>query len=435
MNLLKSLRHFCYAQGIKKRYWIALSGGLDSQVLLLLAHQLRTLDPISLRAIHINHGLSPHAKTWEESCALLCRQYEIDFTAHRLSLDLQSGVSIEAAAREARYQALAGYLSEDDVLLSAHHQDDQAETIFLQLLRGAGLKGLSAMPSLKTLGNGLHGRPLLHVSRQTLETYAREHRLNWIDDEMNREEKLTRNFLRHQVFPMLKTRWQTVANTMARSARHCADAQDLLDEFAGQMLETVKGSKEHTLSVSKLLQLSPKQQQLMLRAWIYQAGYRLPETKKMQNILQTVLGAAWDRRPCVVWDEVELRRHRDDLYLLAALPAHDRQVSFSWQLSQTLALPGVGELQARLEKKGALCEDLKTLEVRFRQGGEVVSFGTRGHRTLKHLFQEWQVLPWERERIPLLFFEGELIAVPDYFLDERFKAKEKELGWKLYFSR
>lgn len=432
MSLMQSFKDFFSSLGQKKTYWIALSGGLDSKVLLHLAHALRASEkkPILLRAIHVNHGISDKAKLWEDTCASDCKALDIDFTVERVTLNLNASQSIEEAARDARYHAFAKRLSSEDVLFTAHHQDDQAETVLLQLLRGAGLKGLSAMPVLKKLGKGCHVRPFLQTPRAILEEYAKAHGLTWIEDEMNYAQHLTRNFLRHQVFPLLKTRWETVTQTLARSAKHCAQAQFLLDEFIAPLLAEVK-QEDNALSVSQLLKLEPEKQQMVLRAWIHQAGYRLPGTKKLFTIQETVLHAAWDRRPCVSWEGVELRRHKDSLYLMPCLSSLPKFREVHWPLSENCELQGVGRLKAELSPSGKLSANIHAVTIKFRMGGEVISLGKRGRQKLKNLFQEWEILPWERDRVPLIFVEDELVGVMGYCLNPQFAAKENELGWHL----
>lgn len=431
MSLLQSFKDFCCSQGLTKTYWIGLSGGLDSQVLLLLCQALSTSHKVSFRAIHINHGLSPHAEAWAEICKTLCVTYGIDFIEHKLNLAVNPGDSLEALARDARYQAFKEYIEEGDILLTAHHQDDQAETLILQLLRGAGLKGLSAMPAIKPLGRGFHARPLLTVNRETLYAFACEHELKWIEDEMNADSKLSRNFIRKHIMPVLKTRWPTVSATISRSARHCAEAQILLDEFANGILASVRGEAADTLSVSKLSMLSNAQQQLILRAWIYQQGCRLPPTKKLVAIQKNVLEAAWDCMPCVSWDQVEVRRHKDNLYVINTSSRPALQSShMNWTLVEPLVLPDGRFLKARLVRGKGLRADVKNVTIKFRQGGEMVSLGKRGRHTLKNLFQEWNIVPWERDSIPLVYIDEELIGVIGHFLSYEWMASDHEWGWE-----
>lgn len=412
-------------------YWIAYSGGLDSHVLLSLCHSLRNELSLNFRVIHVHHGLSPHADKWAQHCARVCEALHLDLTVKRVQLHLQDGESLEAKARDARYQVFAELMQAGDVLLTAHQQDDQAETYLLQLLRGAGPKGLAAMPVLKPFAKGSHARPLLNFSRGELEAYANTQQLQWISDESNHNTQLSRNYIRHKIMPALVSRWPSAAGTIARSAAHCAESQKLLDEFACDACANVTGSHLHTLSVAKLLQQNGARQRLLLRTWIYQQGYPMPSAAKLNAILQDVLQAAWDRSPCVEWQGVEVRRYRDDLYLMPPFTAHDETRSYQWDLSAPLLLDGVGELRAHmLPGKGLRC-DVANVSVRFRQGGEIVNLGKRGNHTLKNLFQEWHVLPWQRDRTPLFYVGDTLVAILDYFIHDDYAANESEMGWEI----
>ncbi|TAK77397.1 MAG: tRNA lysidine(34) synthetase TilS [Gammaproteobacteria bacterium] len=351
MTLQEAIRDFCSRYGFEKTYWVAYSGGLDSHVLLAICHELRQTEPLQLRAIHINHGIHPHAHQWAAHCAKVCVEMGIDYHERAIQLELPPGTSLEEAARKQRYAILAEDLNEGDILLTAHHQDDQAETVLLQLFRGAGPKGLAAMPRMKPFGRGFHGRPLLDFPRATLEQYAATHSFQWIEDDSNRDTSLTRNFIRHELLSLLKTRWPTVTQSISRSAAYCAEAQGLLEEWAKEEWQTVQGSRDNTLSVSKLLALDVARQRLFLRLWIQQLGHPLPDAKKLDTIQYNVLTAKPDRQPCVRWQQTEIRRYRDDLYLMKALPP-------------------AAAISTR-----------------------------RGSHTLKRLFQEWGIPPWERNRL------------------------------------
>ena len=201
-------------------------------------------------------------------------------------------------------------MEEGDLLLTAHQQDDQAETVCLQLLRGAGPKGLAAMPHIKPFARGWHARPLLTIPRSALHAYAQCHQLKWVEDESNENTDLTRNFIRHDVLSLLKTRWPTVGGMIARSGAHCAESQALLEDYALEECKNLQGSRLHTLSVQKLLKCSVAKQRLVLRTWIAQQGYLSPDTKKFLTIQEDVLTASWDRLPVVSWAGAELRRYR-----------------------------------------------------------------------------------------------------------------------------
>jgi tRNA(Ile)-lysidine synthase len=436
MSLFQTLETLCGKHGTQKTYWIAYSGGLDSHVLLHLFANLRSLLAINLRAIHINHSLSPNANAWAQHCQAICDALKIPMTQRTIDVTPAPSESPEDAARQGRYAVFSELLSPDDLLLTAHHQDDQAETVLLQLLRGSGPKGLAAMPHCKPLGLGFHVRPLLHYSRADLETYAKENQLSWIEDESNDNTHFARNFIRHDILSTLKQRWPTVANTLARVASNCAEAQQMLDALALEDVIAIKGSIDDTLSVKKLLQLTPDRQRQALRFWLRQCNFPVPGTKKLLQIQHEMLHAAPDKAPHVAWKTVELRRYRDNIHVLSRLSPHDATATFTWDMQQTLSLPGVGELHAEKMLGLGLRADLSEISVRFRQGGEVCHLPGRDcHHDLRKLFQVWDVPSWQRDRIPLVYVDKKLVAVVGFFMDSDFVAGENQEGYVLSFMR
>lgn len=395
MSLFESLKQFCLINPAST-YWVAYSGGLDSHVLLSLFAKLRETLLINVRAVHINHGLSKNAVSWAEHCAVVCRDLKIDFATYVISVDTQNGTSVEECAREKRYAIFADLLQEGDMLLTAHHKDDQAETFLLQLLRGAGVKGLSAMPEVKPFAKAMHARPLLTFSRAQLLQYATEQGLSWIEDESNQNTKYTRNFIRHDLMPLLSAREPAATQLIARSAAHCAEAQALLDEYVAVDLQQCAGSRADTLSVQQLIKLTPARQRLVLRSWIHKRGFRLPDHRRLEAILSDVLTADWDRMPCVQWGEAELRRYGDDIFIMN-----------SNDIARTCSVSARGDLP-------------KNTTVKFRTGGEVVRIPGRGTQSLKNLFQEWRIPPWERDSIPLWYVDEEIVAVEGYYLHPDF---------------
>ncbi len=427
--LFKSVKHFLLEHGIDKTYCLALSGGLDSSVLLDLLAKLRELYPFTLHAVHIHHGLSVHADSWAMHCQKLCAERNIPLTQLRVDAKTMSGESPEEVARECRYAALAQSISPNDILLTAHHQDDQAETVLSQLIRGAGPQGLAAMPRFIAFHSGFHGRPLLDFSRAILHEYAVSQQLTWVDDESNANVNFTRNFLRHEVMPLLKSRWPQVTQTMARVADHCAEAQHVLDIFIQQDLENCYGTELNTVSVKKLLLLSVARQRLVLRLWLKQRHFPLPSTIKLQHIMQDLLHAEKDKSPHIVWANVEMRRYQDNIYLLHCLPAYATTECYEWDLMQPLMLAENKRLQAIVTQGQGLRVDITQVTVRFRQGGEKIQLPGRTHsHALKKLFQTWGVPPWLRDRIPLLFVGDELVAVVGWVVAEAFVAREGEQG-------
>jgi tRNA(Ile)-lysidine synthase len=325
------------------------------------------------------------------------------------------GESPEAAARAARYRALAPLLAPGDLLLTAHHQDDQAETLLLALMRGSGLKGLAGMPAVTHLAAGRLVRPLLGFRRAELRDYAQSVGLDWIEDPGNQDQGLDRNLLRHRVLPLLVERWPACTTTIARSAGHCAEGQGVIDRIAERELEGLGGTRAGTLSVSRLRVLDPPLCRVVLRHWISQRGFGPPDVRHLQRITTEVLSARPDAGPLVAWAGCEVRRYRDDLYAMDPLPPALGPDAIPWR-TQGLVLPsGLGHL-VLLDTSGREVDPARVssmgLEVRFRVPGLWFRPEGKPHRRpLKKLFQEAGVPPWLRILVPLVFREGDLVAV------------------------
>ena len=411
--------------------WVAYSGGCDSHALLHAMYTLRAQHGFNLRAIHINHGLSPLADAWEDHCQQVCTQLDVPYTAIRVDAR-QKDRSPEQAAREARYAEWRRLLQQDEVLLLAHHQDDQVETLMLQLLRGAGVKGLAAMPAEQAFAAGRLRRPMLGCLREEIVGYASAQNLNWIDDPSNFDTDFDRNFLRHEVIPLVQTRWPGMKTTLARTAAHMGEANSLLDALAETDWAQVR--LENTIIINELKQLSQVRQKNVLRYWIGEInGLLLPGTVQLQRILDEVLEAAEDAAPEVIWPGGEVRRFQGRLYV-EPLKQHDVDHCIPWpDLSRPLQLPSGQVLRAEsVIGRGLSQAKLRDarVEIRFRQGGERCRPAGRGQtHQLKKLFQEWEVPPWQRNRIPLIYVNGELAQVVGYCLCEPYAAAVTEPGW------
>lgn len=291
-------------------HWVAYSGGLDSTVLLHKLVQSRKEAAFDLRATHIHHGLNPKADEWQKHCEKICNEWGIELLVHKIDLS-DSHENIEARARELRYHYFSTLLQVNDCLFTGHHQDDQAETVLLQLLRGAGPKGLSAMPPESQLGKGKLIRPLLNLSRDALLAYAQEHRLRWIDDDSNQNTRFTRNFIRHDILPLLKQRWPNATEAIARSAKHCAETEKILESYIAPLFEQTKNGD--FLSIKRLKMLTPIEQKHVFRYWLSYHGFLVPNERKLENCLRSFLYAKADKHPFETWGNVILRRSRDDL--------------------------------------------------------------------------------------------------------------------------
>jgi tRNA(Ile)-lysidine synthase len=330
------------------------------------------------------------------------------------------GESLEAAAREARYAALASLLESGDLLLTAHHRGDQAETLLLALMRGSGVRGLAAMSVVCPLGTGRLVRPLLDVGRAELLAYAQGHGLGWVNDPSNQDLARDRNFLRHRVLPLLAERWPAVEVALVRAAGHCREADHLITDLAARTVGGLRGKRPGSLGISGLRRLDPALQRVILRHWVAERGFRLPDTKHVGRILSEVMTARADATPLVAWTGCEIRRHRDDLFVLPPLPPVPGSEVLLWS-TELLQLPrGLGRLRL-LDRNGvemnptAVCPG--GLSVRFGVQGATCWDQARGHhRSLKKLFQEGGVPAWLRPYVPLVFAQGALIAVGDRWL-------------------
>ena len=411
---------------------VALSGGLDSTVLLDLFAAMESA-PAALRAVHIDHQLQPASHTWSEVCAAACQARDVPLSSLTVAVSRTPGASLEALAREARYAALAGTLAKDEVLVTAHHADDQAETVLLQMLRGAGPDGLAAMPCVRSLGSGIHWRPLLPFDRAAIDDYARARRLHWVEDPSNATADFDRNYLRHRVMPALLERWPSMSRTLARSAGHSAAAGRLLGEVADLDLTTL--ARGDRLDLQGLRMLSTDRQANALRRWIASNGRPLPDSRHLGRVLTEVLEAPRDSRARVEWPGAGVRRFRDTLHLF--VPGDEpRPAPRVWEASEVLDLgAGLGALALEPvvgDGVSAALIDAGPVDVRWRRGGERIRPGPgRRNRRLKSLFREAGVLPWMRDRVPLIYAAGDLVAVGDLWVDGDRIAGPAERGFAI----
>ena len=413
------------------RYLVAFSGGIDSCVLLhVMATHRHQLGAAELLAVHINHGLNINADQWASRCQAMCESLKVGFVGIDVDATPGPGESPEARARTARYEAISRLMRTGDCLLTAHHQDDQVETLLLQLMRGSGPKGLSAMPEVSVFNDGRIARPLINVRRDAIQAYAVKHQLKWIDDDSNRDIRFDRNFIRHEIIPRLQQRWPSLSQTVSRSARYCAEASEILESTAREALEKINPSGSEALSISALQQVSNVEQKNILRYWFQQRGLNTPSSSQLDQVINQMLTAAPDAAPHLSWDGSEVRRYRDRLYALTPLKEVEFSGSFDWHFSQPLELPSLGILSAESSAGEGVARKYITgdvLTVDFRQGGESIQpVGRKEKHALKKLFQESGVPPWIRERTPLIYIDGELAVVGEWFLSEKFHARDGE---------
>lgn len=414
-------------------YLVACSAGVDSSSLL---HALACLPGLEgrLGALHVDHGLHPDSGRWAEACARLCERLGVPLRIERLRERPRPGQSIEAWAREARYARLAAALRPGQAVLTAHHRDDQAETLLLALLRGAGPHGLGAMPARQPLGEGWLLRPLLELPGAALRAYAAHHGLEGVEDPSNADPRFDRNFLRHHVLPGLAARWPSVGATLARAARLQREASQWLDSVCDAWLEAAL-EPGGALPAAALLARPTAERAGLLRRWLRRLGLPLPQARHLRELCALAeAGEAAGGR--VGWPGAEVRRYRGRLHAMAALPpAPPAGHRLPWGESPVLVTP-CGRLE-RLQTTGfgvsRARADGARWEVGFRAGGERCRPpGRAGHSApLKKILQEQGVAPWERERLPLLYLDGELAAVGDRFVCLPFTAGPGEPGWRL----
>jgi tRNA(Ile)-lysidine synthase len=417
----------------RDRMILALSGGIDSVVLLELLRELEPRFELHLSALHVNHQLSPNADAWQAFCERLCEARSISLKSVRVKVMRGCGESLEAAARKARYAVLEKQLAE--WIVFAQHLDDQAETFLLQLLRGAGARGLSAMPVLRESG-GLRGsaaprylRPLLDAERAEIEAYAEEHKLEWIEDESNKSLCFDRNYLRHRVLPELAKRFPGYRETLTRASRNLGEAARLLDELAE--IDAQHAIVPAGLRLEALRRLNSERAGNLLRYFLRVSGMPMASRKRLAEALKQLMSARPDARICVDLGPCEVRVHRGIARLLEKSRTQ-REWMVCWNGEEAITIPDLGRVSFQHThgtgiSQGRLAQD--KVIIRGRRGGERIRPECdRPRRTLKNLLQEANIPLWERARIPLLFCGEALVWAPGIGIDCEFKAQAGEPG-------
>lgn len=420
------------------RLWVALSGGLDSVLLLHLVVACHR-DRVPVGAIHVNHQLQPNAGDTEAFCRLQCEALGIPLVSRRVSVGTGekggSVAGIEEAARVARYDVFEHILAPGDLLLLAHHADDQAETVLFRLLRGSGVAGLAGMPGCRPLGAGQLARPLLSLERSELERWARAASLDWVEDPSNADQSYDRNYLRHAILPGLKARWPGLTRRVRHSAGACAESELLAARLAERQWSECADGRGRVL-VRALGLLSLVEQKNFIRWWIRQRGFRPPTVSDWHQVMNDLLEAGEDREPELRGDGYCLRRYQGRIYLVPESPDAPAQGAtlapgepLNWS-GWTIALePGPNPEQAH-----------PPIRVSTRQGGERIRLHPEGtSKSLKNWFQEQAVPPWERARLPLIFGgsggPGELLAIGDLWCSEHYTGSAPAAGWRLIVKR
>lgn len=430
-----------------RRLLVAYSGGLDSTVLLHLLSRVHSLfasqssqltrssnvaqqleTTIVIEAIHVNHNLSANASQWQEHCETQCETLNIPIYVESVVITV-AGKGLEAAARQARYMAFEKHLDDETVLLTAHHADDQAETLLFRLARGTGLHGLSGIQRYRRLGDGIIARPLLTISRDDLERYAEQYKLSWVDDESNEDKNFSRNYIRHAVIPILNKRWPKTVVQFSASANHMADSQFLLNEYLQHDFIACDRKTERvgeSISLHALQAFSLNKQAHILRYWLELLECKLPSMAVLEQI-KNLLTAQSDAIPTVKLDLFDMRRFNNRLFLLPksfiySLDAARVSASYVLSENQNLYLPGDFCLSFKRMERSFVRGDTPSLSasfhIRFRQGGERARPQGRQHsQTLKKLLQEYKLEPWLRDIVPLIYRGDDLVAVGDLWIE------------------
>ncbi|HEX7080886.1 MAG TPA: tRNA lysidine(34) synthetase TilS [Gammaproteobacteria bacterium] len=471
-----------------RRFAVAFSGGLDSTVLLAAMTRLPAVE--SLRALHVDHGLHPDSAEWERRCRRVCAEWSVPFRSVRIVVDRAARTGLEAAARDARYAALAELLAEGETLLTAHHADDQLETLLLRLLRGTGVRGLRGILPRAPLGRGEIVRPLLAASRAEIRAIAEDWMLDWLEDPSNRSLEHDRNLVRAKLLPVIRERWGDAAlRSAARLAAAMGDAEEILVSVAEADLAAA-GAVADRVPLAPLRALQAARRRNALRHAIRRANLPMPNADRLERLCAAIAESGPGARARVQWPGGEARVYRDRLYLLAAprtpersaerrsersaragaerarvgaplaAPAGRVSAESPWEgpegrlVLEPVDAPDAGEGAAEAASaapRGAAAGDPRTgarapeaagmpeswarqgLDVRFRAGGERFKpAGDAHHRSLKHWFQQRGIVPWMRDRVPLLYRGDRLVAVADLALDdEALRAAPAEPRWRV----
>ncbi|HHR6406747.1 TPA: tRNA lysidine(34) synthetase TilS [Providencia alcalifaciens] len=415
--------------GSYRKILVGFSGGIDSTVLLHALYQIKIseLPSLEIRAIHVHHGLNIQADKWEAHCASLCQKWDIPFICRHVTVE-GSNKGIEAAARAERYQAYREELLEDEIIVTAQHLDDQAETVMLALKRGSGPTGLSAMPESLAFqakcGNTVLLRPLLTISRHALEHYRVEQQLPWVEDDSNQDDRYDRNFLRLHIMPRLSERWPHLANAVSRSASLCAEQEALLDELLQDSLDEIIDYRGG-LYIDGLVHCSVAKRNALIRRWIGLHQLAMPPFNQLERIWQEVALARQDAEPICRLGNVEIRRYQGALRVVKRINSLMGK-QYQWNYPEDYLLPESLGMLVVMEGEGQIRppQENEVVTIRFGLQGSLSIVGRNHSRSSKKIWQELGVAPWMRERTPLIYYNDTLICAvgcfitPDGFVGE-----------------
>ncbi|UDG79449.1 tRNA(Ile)-lysidine synthase [Candidatus Ecksteinia adelgidicola] len=431
-QLIKQVEYYL---GNNKKLLVAFSGGLDSTVLLYLLLQLyQKNSTLQIRAIHIHHGLSNFSDTWVNHCRWQCAIWNISLIIQKVHVDVHID-GVEAAARKMRYKVFKNTLQNDEILVLAQHLDDQCETFLLALKRGSGPAGLSGMSICTNFKKNLILRPLMNFSRFQLQNYAKSNNLSWIEDDSNKNLRFDRNFLRIKILPLLTQRWPYFSSSVFRSAFLCYKQEKLLDELLNKELNALL-TEDKALIIKKLLTRSLEHCFALLRRWITLHNVCLPSLKQLHCLWNEVIFSRIDAKPQLKLKFYQIRRFHGLLYLLP-LMENLRNIQINWSQDTRVILPdklghiisGKGDIHLRAPS------DKQKVSIRFGGHGIIRIIGRVHSRSIKKLWKEFKIPPWERDRIPLIYYDEQLIAALNVFICEEGKILNNKNVLQLFWDK
>ena len=411
------------------------SGGLDSSVLLHLLSQMRAKLNFKLKAIHVHHGLSSSADDWLNFCKEKCKLLDIEFHSEKVKINEKTSLGIEGEARKLRYKAIKE--TQKDIVALGHHQNDQAETLMLQLLRGAGLKGLAAMPEFDSKRK--FWRPLLNIKKDTLEKYAKDKKIEYIEDESNQDINFDRNFIRKKVLPLIESRYPSSIETMSRSAINISEGHHLNELVALDDSKSVMSDDGKYLFITDLKSLPKIRAINLIRWWLSFNNLLMPSRRNIDELYKQILLIKRDTSLNLkISDDASIRAYNNKLFIVS-LDINPSKFDLKWSGQEELYLPNKTKLQFIKIKEGGLSLSklgVKTLRVRSRAGGEKLKpFSDQPSRSLKYLFQTADIPIWERGQIPLIFAKNQLVAVPNLAIQHKYKSIKGEEGYQINWLR
>ncbi len=416
------------------RLVVALSGGVDSVVLL---HSLVSASPGKpIVAIHINHGLQKEADSWQQFCEEFCRTLNIEIKC--IAVEVDRFGSVEENARRVRYHAFGDFLKAGDLLLLAHHADDQLETILFNLFRGSEALGVRGMPEAREINGATLYRPLLDTRRSEIQAYSKLNNLSWVEDLSNQDLQMDRNYLRHEILPAITARFPAAEKALLNGLERDRNVSLLIDDIAKTDLESVV-SEDGGLKLQALIKVSELRIVNLLRHYLRLRNVPFPSGNMLRECAAVMLQARKDASPVLKWATYEFRRHGETMYLLRDMRSVDTSIRSRWDPATKLQIGGGVLCASLVAGQGIMDGSPLPLEVRFRQGGEQIQQDRS--RRVKKLFQENNVPEWLRARLPLIFQGDRLVAIPGIpawnvppVISKAQRAKTGENGWIITFD-